>query len=166
MGTRRAEPLEDTRSPRERRIASVVIGEASGIERSKFSGEGTWRGKNKPRKEEAVREFHDFLSTSSPMLKFCGIQVSQTTKFAGEPYLYKNIREANRWCVQRFKPKLDKLTYTLASYSAEGWSSLAALSYIHPDIKAIHGLKREVREEWKLRPRFGLDKGRVEEEGY
>jgi len=64
------------------------------------------------------------------------------------------------------KPELDRLSYNLNKYKPVQWERLAKLQHVHADIRVINNLKREVREAWKTRPRFGLDKGRVENEGY
>lgn len=122
--------------------------------------------KGKPNKEELVTKLRDEIADIMPLLIGCGTQERFVLSWLNEPWHMNSVREAYKWVVERLRPETDQLSKYLGEYDVKGWRLLYLTNASHPDIQKLESHKRRVRDEWFKRPRFKLERGRVESEGY
>lgn len=122
--------------------------------------------KSRPKKEDTVIQFHNLVSAYSRYLINSGLDSKTIYQWISEPWNYHSIRKCIEWFHETMVPQCQNLDLILSKYTVEGWKHLAATNSRHSDFAAIRKQQQVIRNTWYARPRFKLERGRVEKEGY
>lgn len=120
----------------------------------------------RPKKEEAVNKFQDWISTNVVILTACGIAEKTVRDWAAEPWSYSSIKTAVKFVETTLKHYVNRLIELSNKKTTEEWQTLRVLSRNHDDILLLNRYKREVVAAWNKRPRFPQDAGRTKQESY